>query len=104
MIIPHVGNPILLPADKYKDFKLPSVEGLNHWHQWVDACRGEDKTTAGFDYAGPLTEAILLGGVATRFHKVTLKWDAKKLKFTNVDDANQYIKREYRKGWEVKGL
>ena len=104
MIIPHVGNPILLPADKYKDFKLPSVEGLNHWHQWVDACRGEDKTTAGFDYAGPLTEAILLGGVATRFHKVTLKWDAKKLKFTNVDDANQYIKRDYRKGWEVKGL
>ena len=70
----------------------------------MDAILGKDKTQANFDYAGPLTEAVLLGSVASRFPKTTLEWNAKKLKFTNVKEANQYVRRDYRKGWEVKGL
>jgi len=104
MIIPHVGAPILLPDDKYKDFNQPKVESQNHWHTWIDACRGLTKTSAGFDYSGPLTEAILLGGIATRFPKQTLKWDATNLKFTNNDEATAFVQRKYRKGWEVKTL
>ena len=83
---------------------MPEVKGANHWHQFVDAILGKDKTQANFDYAGPLTEAILLGSVASRFPKTTLEWNAKKLKFTNVKEANQFVRREYRKGWEVAGL
>jgi hypothetical protein len=104
MVIPHIANPILLPGAKYKDFKLPAIEGVNHWHQFVNAVRGEDKTTAGFDYAGPLTESVLLGSVATRFPQTTLEWNVKKLHFTNVKEANQFVRRKYRHGWETAGL
>ena len=64
---------------------------------------GKGKTRASFDYSGPLTEAVLLGPLATRFPNTTLEWDAKKLKFDH-QEANQYVRRTYRKGWEVKGL
>jgi len=104
MLLPHIAPPKLLPEASFKDFKMPEVQGSNHWHQFVEAVRGNDKTQANFDYAGPLTEAVLLGSVATRFPKTTLDWDAKQLKFTNVKEANQYVRRIYRKGWEVAGL
>ena len=104
MVIPHVAMPILLPDAKFKGFKLPEVKGTNHWHQFVDAVRGVGKTSANFDYAGPLTEAVLLGSVATRFPKTTLDWSGRRLKFTNVKEANQFVRRAYRKGWETKGL
>ena len=48
--------------------------------------------------------AILLGGIATRFPEKTLKWDADSLTFTNSKDAAGYVSKEYRKGWNVKGL
>ena len=104
MIIPHVGAPILLPDEKYREFKRPDVKGVNHWHQWIEACRGTGTPTANFDYSGPLTEAILLGGIATRFPKKDLKWDTKKMVFTNHEKATHLVRREYRKGWEVKGI
>ena len=67
--------------------------------------RGNGRTTAGFDYAGPLTEAVLLGGVASQFPNNTLDWDAKALKFKNVREANGLLRRKkYRSGWKVKGL
>jgi hypothetical protein len=83
---------------------MPEVKGANHWHQFVDAILGKDKTQAHFGYAGPLTESVLLGSVATRFPKATLDWNAAKVKFTNVKEANQFLRRTYRKGWEVEGL
>lgn len=99
------GNtPILLPSEKYKDFKMPEVKGDNHYLQFVEAVRGNDKTSAPFSYSGPLTEMVLLGCLATRFPKVDLKWDTKALKFTNNDDANKFVKKTYRKGFEVEGL
>lgn len=104
MVIPHVALPALLPESKFGDFKLPKIEGADHWHQFIDAVRGEGKTSTGFDYSGPLTESVLLGSVASRFPNTTLDWDAKHLKFTNVKEANKFIRRTYRKGWETKGL
>ena len=103
MLLPHIARPQLYPVEKFKDFKMPQVEGQHHWTQFVEACRGNGKTSAGFDYSGPLTEAVLLGGVATRFPKTTLKWDAKGLKF-DLSEADQYLRRTYRSGWAVKGL
>ena len=94
----------LLPDEKFKDFKLPEVQGTNHWHQFVDAVAGSGKTSANFDYAGPLTESVLLGSVATYFPKTTLEWNVRRLKFTNVSEANRHVRRTYRKGWETKGL
>ena len=104
MVLPHIGKPILLPEEQYKDFPRLQLEPINHWHSFVEAVRGNGKTSAHFGYAGPLTETVLLGGVASRFPHTTLKWDARKLKFTNESAANQFVRRAYRKGWEVKGL
>ncbi len=104
MVIPHVALPSLLPESKYGDFKRPAIEGADHWKQFVDAVRGEGKTSANFDYSGPLTESVLLGSVASRFPNTTLEWNAAKLKFTNLKEANQHVRRRYRRGWKVSGL
>lgn len=104
MVLPHVAMPILLPDEKFKDYARPQLEPVDHWHQFVEAVRGNGQTSASFDYSGPLTESILLGGIASRFPKTKLEWDAAKLRITNVSDANQFIRRTYRKGWEVAGL
>lgn len=104
MVLPHVGEPKLLPEEKFVDYNRPEVEGANHWLQFVEAVRGNGKTSANFDYAGPLTEAVLLGSVASRFPDTTLEWDAENLQFSNEDKANQYLRRNYRRGWGVDGL
>ncbi len=104
LLIPHIDQPILLPDAKFKDFKRPEIKGTDHWHQFVDAVRGIGKASANFDYAGPLTESVLLGSVATHFPQTTLEWNAKQLRFTNEKSANQYVRRQYRKGWETRGL
>ena len=51
-----------------------------------------------FDYSGPLTEFVLLGNVATRFGK-TIEYDPAALKVTNLAEANDALKRQYRQGW-----
>ncbi|HUR52886.1 MAG TPA: Gfo/Idh/MocA family oxidoreductase, partial [Gemmataceae bacterium] len=96
--------PILLPDEKFKDFKMPDTKGDDHYLQYVEAVRGKATTSAPFSYSGPMTEMVLLGCLATRFPKVDLKWDTKALKFTNHDAANAFVKKTYRKGWEVEGL
>ena len=103
MVLPHIARPELYPDAKFRDYKYPEVEGVNHWKSFVEACLGEGKTSAHFGYAGPLTEAVLLGGVASRFPQTTLEWNAHKLKF-NLREANQYVRRRYRNGWSVHGL
>ena len=104
ILVPHGdARPALYPTEKFKDFKLPQVKGAKHWEQFINACRGEDKTTADFDYASPLTEAILLGGIASRFPQTTLDWNSRKMKFS-LKEANPFVRRDYRRGWSVKGL
>ena len=47
---------------------------------------------------------MLLGCLSTRFPDTTLQWDAAGLRFTNEPAANAYVRKTYRKGWEVPGL
>ena len=100
----HGATPVLLPAEQFKDFKTPDTKGDDHYLQYVEAVRGKATTSAPFGYSGPLTEMVLLGCLATRFPKVDLAWDTKALKVTNLDAANAFVKKTYRKGWEVEGL
>jgi predicted dehydrogenase len=104
MLLPHVAFPSFYPVASFKDFKLPELKTNDHYHQWVDAIQGKGKTSAGFDYSGPLSETVLLGSLATRFPKTTLEWDSSRLKFKNEKAANAFLKRKYRQGWKVKGL
>jgi predicted dehydrogenase len=100
LLIPHVGMPRLLPDETFKAFAIEKVPAVDHYTGWADACRGVGKTTSHFDYAGPLTEAVLLGTVAIRVPGETLKWDAGAMKVTNSPTADVLLRKTYRKGWE----
>lgn len=104
MILPHTAMPILLPDEQFKDFAIPQLERVDHYHEFVDTVLGKTRTSTTFDYAGPLTEAVLLGPLATRFPKTTLEWEARKLRFKNSKEATAFVRRTYRDGWKVKGL
>jgi len=103
LVLPHVSRPLLYPDKKFKDLKFPDVTEDNHWGTYVEACLSGGRTTAGFDYSGPLTEAVLLGTVALRFPQTTLNWNAAQLAFAE-SAPNEFIRRQYRAGWAVKGL
>ena len=119
MVLAHVAAPRLYPADKFSGFSYPDVgKKPIHWHRWVDAILGGEKTTDGFDYAGWLAETVQLGNVATRMatrpadsrggHNIDpaqgatlLEWDAANMKFPNHPEAEKLLTKIYRKGWEV---
>jgi hypothetical protein len=99
MVIPHWSEPKLLPVEKFAEFKLPAMDEINHYTGWVDACVGDGNTTSNFDYAGPLTESVLLGVVSLRFPREQLLWDRKAARFTHHADATVRLSKQYRNGW-----
>ena len=93
-----------------------------HQRKWVDACKAgfnskeHKELTSSFDYAGPMTETVLMGNLAIRsymlrkennkgslefFARKKLLWDGEGMKITNLDEANQFVSRNYRDGWTV---
>jgi len=83
-----------------EDLVKPSDFNSHHYQEWIDACKGGKPALSNFDYAGPMTEAVLLGNVALRAGE-TIHWDAKNMRITNVSEANQYIRHRYRAGWRL---
>jgi hypothetical protein len=103
MLLSDYSKHVLLPEDKFREAKLPdkSIPRVSSHHaEWIAACKGEGKTLADFEYSGWLTEANHLGNVAYRTGK-RLEWDAEKLVATNAPEAAQFIRREYRQGWDL---
>lgn len=93
----------LLPEDQYKDFTppkptIPSSPG--HYVEWIEAVKHGKATTCNFAYSGVLTEAVLLGNVAFRCGE-SIEWDGQAGRVTNTKAADQYLRREYRKGWSL---
>jgi predicted dehydrogenase len=96
-------NTRLLPDERMADFAPPAqmlTRSPGHYQDWIRACKGGEPACSSFDYAGPFTEWILLGTIAQRFEGKLL-WNAEKMEFTNRPEANQYLARAYRKGWEL---
>lgn len=99
-------SPRIFPEDKMKEIGKPKQlleRSPGHYAEWIMACKGEqpiDFPKSRFAYAAPMTETILLGNVALRLGR-RLEWDGAKMQFTNVPEANQYVSKEYRKGWDV---
>jgi predicted dehydrogenase len=79
--------------------RVPGEMGGHH-NEWIAACKGGPKSLGDFSYSGPFTETVLIGIPAFRTGK-KLEWDAAALKAKNCPEADPYIKRDYRKGWEV---
>ena len=93
----------LFPTDKFSDFQPPAESipnSIGHHAEWIKACKDGSPTTCNFSYSGALTESVLLGNVAYRVGK-KLDWDATSLTATNCPEADKFIKKEYRAGWEV---
>ena len=104
MIIPHVGYAQVYRDGQLINAKVAGAGMINHEHQWIDACRGEGKASTPFSYSGPLTEAVLLGTIATNFRDQRLQWDSQAMRFTNNDDATSLVRRDYAPGFEIKNL
>ena len=101
------GDFVLLPKEQFKEVKkpepsLPRAPGENHFREWVDAIKAGEpgKAMSNFDYAGRLTETVLLGVVALKAGK-TIEWDPGAMKAKSCPDADQYIRRDYRKGFSI---
>src|SRR5262249_29977563 len=101
---PYIAMPVLLPEEKFRDYKRPTPGAEDHYRQFVEAARGNGRTSTPFDYSSNLTESVLLGCLATRFTKDTLEWDGAKMQITNNKRAQEFVRKRYRKGWEVTGL
>ena len=103
MLLADYGRQVLFPEEKFADYQPPRQwipKSVGHHQEWINACKTDSPTTCNFDYSGPLAETVLLGAVAFRTGK-KLEWDARNMKATNVPEADQLLRREYRKGWEV---
>jgi predicted dehydrogenase len=121
------ADPRLLPLSRNQEVHVPKTlarvpgQAEGHYGQWVEAClagAGKMKVSSPFELAGPLTEALLMANLAIRGYdlqqpKATgqgfnypgrgrkLLWDNTKMRITNLDEVNQFVKREYRQGWKL---
>jgi hypothetical protein len=103
-------NGRLIPDGKRRDFGEPPKtlpRSIGHYKEWIEACKGGQPAGSNFNFAGPLAEAVLLGNVALRSQmredmtRQWLEWDSPSLKIRNHSEANQFLKREYRDGWQL---
>ena len=97
------GPPRIVPEAKMRAYlpkrpekTIPRVDG--HHKGWIDAIIKGEQVHGGFDYSGPMTEAVLLGAAALRTGKKLL-WDSENMKATNAPEADRFIKPEFRDGW-----
>ncbi len=113
----YVKNEAVVESEK----TVVNEPEFGHQRQWVDACKAgfnspEHKAlTSSFDYSGPLTETVLMGNIAIRSYllrsgsgremefigRKKLLWDGEAMKIKNLEEANQFVGRAYRKGWEL---
>jgi predicted dehydrogenase len=96
LLVPHWNFPKLIVNGKYEPVAMPELPDAEHYHQFVDACMGKDKTSAPFSYAARLTEAILLGVIANRFPGKELHWNNASSRFDEAE-ANLLLDAPYRK-------
>jgi len=104
----YAQNVELIGSDKFPDVDFERSPG--HFEEWIRAIKEGKPAMSNFpEYAGPLTETILLGNLAvwaapeadTEGKKI--QWDAKKLEATNAPEVMHIVKKEYRQGWELEG-
>ena len=102
MMFADYGKYVLLPQEQFKDFVPPKASippSIGHHQEWIKACKEGTPTTCNFDYSGALAETVLLGNVAYRSGK-KISWNPE-TGTTGDAEADRYLKRDYRKGWEL---
>lgn len=103
MLLTDYSKHLLLPQKDFIDFERPKPSippSIGHHKEWINAIKTGSKTTCNFDYAGPLTEIVLLGNIAHRTNS-TIDWDYKQMKITGHPKAAEFMNHQYRSGWEL---
>jgi len=98
------ANIRLLPEARQREYKLPPqflTRSPGHHRDWLRSCKGGDPACSHFATAGPFTEWITLGSIALHFDG-KLEWDAAQLRFTNQNEANAFVRPQFRKGWAIR--
>ena len=107
------GKWVLLPEEQYKDFKDPEPtlprnpkgDDEGQKMEWLAAVKGGPAAMANFDYAGKLTEFLLLGNIAIRASGVApgkkLEWEGENMKIPNLPEAEKWLSYAYREGWTI---
>jgi predicted dehydrogenase len=104
-----LGNNVYPESRALKIGQIPKriPRSDDHYQEWIRACKGGPPAGANFDWAGPLAESVLLGNVPLRVQLrenltlYKLLWDSAALKFTNLEEANKFVRRDYRTGWSL---
>ncbi len=106
-------NPRLIPESRMREYRAakgipePDAEERRRRSRtrdiaWLEAFRGGKRSYGDFTLAGPISDMVNLGAISLRMGGKRLLWDAQNVKITNVPEANQYLVRECRPGWELK--
>jgi len=101
----HAGVPRLIPEARMKEYGKPPQtlpRSPGHHKEWIDACKAgkPEDAKSGFWYAGPFTEALLVGNLAVRLQR-RVEWDAKTMRSPNCPEADNYITKFYRAGYSI---
>jgi hypothetical protein len=103
MLQANYDRHLLLPEQDYAGFEPPTPyipDSIGHHEEWVAVCKGGAPALCNFSYGGPLAETVLLGNAAYRSGR-KLEWNTAACKVTNTREADQFIRRPYRKGWKL---
>ncbi|MDI9431219.1 MAG: Gfo/Idh/MocA family oxidoreductase [Planctomycetota bacterium] len=97
-------SPRLIPETKMKAYRQPPKSlprSIGHYEEWIKACKEGTPTESSFDFAGPMTEAVLLGTVCVRAGGGKLLWDSQAMRITNRPKANDHLHYAYREPWTL---
>jgi predicted dehydrogenase len=97
------SEPRLIPDSAMAAYEPPAEtlpRSIGHDEEWIAACKGGDAAAANFEFAGLVTETILLGNVAVRAGK-TIEWNRKNFTIENYNEANDLLHPPYREGWSL---
>jgi predicted dehydrogenase len=100
----HGGMPEVLPLslqEQARQVPKTMTRSPGHYEEWLLACKGGPKPVSNFDYAGPMTEIVLLGVLALRAPGQRLEWDGPNQKVKNVPELNEHVHIPYRQGWKL---
>ena len=100
----------IMPESRMKTFTPPPktlTRSIGHYEEWLAACRTGTPTGSNFGFAGRLTEVVMMGNIALRvdlreqLSRQKLIWDPAAKQFSNLPEANAFLKRNYRQGWSI---
>jgi hypothetical protein len=104
-----VDDPQLISEKQAGGIQLPKRDRYDNskatdaYQKFIDACKNTKQYPGSFEEAEHLTEAVNLYAAALRSGKL-LKYDAASMQITNAPEANKYLNREYRPGWDPASI